>query len=130
MDDWVIEPLNRSHERADFCSGKASLDEFLRSRVIQYEKRKLGRTYVAVRPGMSRVLGYYTLAASSLSYQNVPAALAKKLPRHSVPVILLARLAIDQSAQGQGLGKLLLLDGLRRSLEISRTLGIHAVEVD
>src|SRR5947209_12357325 len=92
VDEWRIEPLDRSHERGEFCCGTTSLDTFLHSLVSQYERRKLGRTYVAVRPGEKRVFGYYTLAAGSLSFQHLPAKVAKKLPKHPVPVALLARL--------------------------------------
>jgi GNAT superfamily N-acetyltransferase len=128
--EWVVEPLDRSHERAEFSCGKAPLDTFLRSLVGQYEKRRLGRTYVAVRPAEKRVLGYSTLASGAVSFENLPDKAARKLPRHPVPVVLLARLAVDQAAQGQGLGALLLLDALRRCLGLAGQLGIHAVEVD
>ncbi len=90
----------------------------------------MGRTYVAVRPGEKQVLGYYTLASGSISFQNLPDSSARKLPRHPVPVILLARLAVDQSVQGQGWGVGLLIDALQKSLGLADKLGIHAVEVD
>jgi GNAT superfamily N-acetyltransferase len=122
--------MNRTHERGEFSCGKGALDNFLRSLVGQYEKRRLGRTYVVVRPGEKRVLGYYTLAAGSLSFENLPEHVAKKLPRHPVPVILLARLAVDRSAQGQGLGRFLLIDALRRCSSLGKQLGVHGVEVD
>jgi GNAT superfamily N-acetyltransferase len=129
MDDWRIEPLNRSHQRGEFCCGKAPLDEFLRSLVSQYEKRKLGRTFVAVRPGEKRVYGYYTLASSSVPCQHLPASIAKRLPKHPVPVALLGRLAVDQQAQGRRLGAELLMDALHRCLALSAQLGLFAVEV-
>ena len=130
MAEWIIEPLGRAHQRAEFCCGKPPLDNFLHALVSQYEKRRLGRTYVAVRPGEERVLGYYTLASGSVAFENLPGKAAKKLPRHPVPVVLLARLAVDQAAQGQGLGGLLLADALKRCLGLAGQLGIHAVEVD
>ena len=129
MADWRIERLDRSHERGEFCCGKAPLDEFLRSLVSQYEKRNLGRTYVAIKEGEKRVYGYYTLASSAVPFAYVPPKIARKLPRHPVPVALLARLAIDQIAQGQGLGAELLIDALRRCRELAVALGIFAVEV-
>lgn len=129
MADWCIERLDRSHERGEFCCGKAPLDEFLRSLVSQYEKRNLGRTYVAVLEGEKRVRGYYTLASSAVAFAQVPPKIARKLPRHPVPVVLLARLAVDQSVQGQGLGAELLMDALRRCRELAAALGMFAVEV-
>jgi GNAT superfamily N-acetyltransferase len=130
MDDWTIEQLNRSHDRTQFCCGKTSLDQYLQTRASQDEKRRMGRTYVALRPGDKRVYGYYTLAAGTIPFENLPPGPAKKLPKHPVPVILLARLAVDQSTQGQGLGGHLLGDALKRSVTISKTLGAHAVRVD
>jgi GNAT superfamily N-acetyltransferase len=130
MAEWSVERLDRSHDRGEFTCGKGPLDNFLRTLVTQYEKRRLGRTYVVVRPGAKRVLGYYTLAAGAVSFANLPEQATKKLPRHPVPVILLARLALDQSVQGQGLGRFLLTDALRRCLALAEQLGVHAIEVD
>ena len=130
MADWLIERLGRSHERPAFDCGKSPLDEFIARLVSQYEKRNLGRTYVAVRPGERRVIGYYTLASGAIAFQNLPEDSARKLPKHPVPVILLARLAVDRSAQGQGLGEGLLLDALSRCLGLADEVGVHAVEVD
>lgn len=71
----------------------------------------------------------YPLASSSLAFQNLPAKLGKKLPKHPVPVVHLGRLAVDQSARGRGLGAILLMDALKRCLEISEKLGLFAVDV-
>lgn len=130
MAEWIIERLNASHDRTDFQSGTAPLDHFLRALVSQYEKRRLGRTYVAVHPGATRVDGYYTLASGAVSFENLPGKMARKLPRHPIPVVLLARLAVDQPAQGAGLGQRLVLDALQRCLGLADQLGIHAVAVD
>lgn len=130
MADWIIEPFGSSHDRSAFTCGKPSLDDFLHTRVGQYEKRHLGKTFVAVPEGEKRVLGYYTLAAGAVTFEHLPTGAARKLPKHPVPVILLARLAVDQSAQGQRLGEGLLLDALHRALDVSGNLGTHAVEVD
>lgn len=130
MAEWVVEPLSRLHERADFSCGQPALDDFLRSLVSQYEKRRLGKTYVAVRPGETLVLGYYTLASGAVSFDHIPKGAARKLPKHPVPVALLARLAVERGLQGKGLGAALLADALRRVLALAKQLGIHAVEVD
>ncbi len=130
MVDWRIERLNRSHDRASFSCGKPPLDDFLLRLVTQYEKRNLGRSFVAVHPGGTKVCGYYTLASGGIAFQNLPVTDAKKMPRHPVPVVILARLAVDINARGKGLGEVLLLDALRRALQLADQLGIHAVEVD
>jgi GNAT superfamily N-acetyltransferase len=127
--EWRIEPLRASHERSEFSCGKASLDDFLRLRASQYEKRRLGRTYVALFPGAMTVAGYYTLAAGAIAIANLPPEAAKRLPKHPVPVIMLGRLGVDQKARGQGLGKALLRNALHRSLDLSEQLGLFAVEV-
>ena len=130
MAEWQIERLGPQHDRSLFSCGKPTLDNFILKLVGQYEKRNLGRTYVAARAGEVQVRGYYTIASGAVPFKNLPPPSARKLPKHPVPVILLARLAVDLSVQGQGLGEALLLDALGRSLSLAETLGIHAVEVD
>jgi GNAT superfamily N-acetyltransferase len=130
MVDWQIQPLDRGHIREAFSCGKAPLDDFIRRLVTQYEKRNLGRTYVADQPGETTVCGYYTLASGALAFEKLPKKSGKRLPKHPVPVVLLARLAVDQTAQGRGLGERLLIDALRRCVDLADELGIHAVEVD
>ena len=131
MAEFYVEPFQKAkHPRAGFDCGKPPLDEFLRSFVTQYERRRLGRTFVAVRAAdPPTVSGYYTLAAGSVAFPDLPRETAVKLPRHPVPVVLLARLAVDRSAQGRGLGRTLLVDALQRALGLSASLGIFAVEV-
>ena len=130
MDDCRITPLASMHARTEFSSGNAALDDFLRHYARQYEKRSLGQTYVATTSGREeQVLGYYTLAAGSVPFRDLPNSLAKRLPKHPVPVILLGRLAVDRSAQGRGLGRMLMVDALNRARALSRQLGVHAVEV-
>jgi GNAT superfamily N-acetyltransferase len=128
--EWRIERLVPDHVREGFDCGKPSLNDFLHALVSQYEKRNLGRTYVAVQDGDRRVLGYYTVASGSIDAEGLPAKQARKLPRHAVPVVLLARLAVDRSVHGRGLGGILLRDALTRSVDLSEKIGIHAVVVD
>ena len=130
MGEWRLERLDHGHVREAFDCGKPSLNDFLHTLVSQYEKRNLGRTYVALQQGDQRVLGYYTLASGAIAAESLPAKHAKKLPRHAVPVVLLARLAVDRSVHGKGLGGFLLRDAFTRSLDLSNQLGIHAVVVD
>jgi GNAT superfamily N-acetyltransferase len=130
MGDWIIEPLNPSHERPDFACGHASLDDFLKKYASQYARRKLGTTYVAVVAGQPRVLGYYTLAPSHFAFAHAPVALLKGLPKHPVPSILLARLAVTQSERGKGLGSFLLLDAFERCLRVAREVAFRAIEVE
>lgn len=76
------------------------------------------------------MIGYCTLAAGAVAFEHLPAGASRKLPKHPVPVVLLARLAVDRPAQGKGLGEGLLVDALQRAVRLSAGLGVHAVEVD
>jgi GNAT superfamily N-acetyltransferase len=129
MDDWLIERLGSDHERADFLCGKPPLDTFLKNLVTQYEKRRLGRTFVACAAGQRRVAGYYTLATGSFDLSCLPESVQKKLPRHPLPTLHLGRLAVDQSFRGRRLGETLLFHALRACLELSEKVGAYAVDV-
>jgi len=105
------------------------LNEWLQRLAGQYERRDLARTYVAVRPGEAKVLGYYAISNHQVTYEALPQDQAKGLPAIDIPVVLLGRLAVDKTVQGQGLGEYLLIDALRRADHISRHIGVRAVEV-
>ncbi|QQS48891.1 MAG: GNAT family N-acetyltransferase [Acidobacteriota bacterium] len=124
-----IEPLTAEHRREDFDCGEGALNRYIRQYASQHQKKNIGRVYVAVEPGEKRVIGYYTLANGSVAFENVPKS--KGLPReYPIPVVMLARLAIDRTMQGQGLGAVLLFDALKRSAEVSLVSAAHAVIVD
>lgn len=127
--NWVIEPLSATHVRSDFSCGHAPLDDYLRKQAGQHARKAMGRTFAAVRPGQRHVIGYYTLSASSVEFAQAPEALQRKLPRYPLPVALLGKLAVDQTAQGEGLGEYLLMDALRRIVHISAQMAVLAVEV-
>jgi GNAT superfamily N-acetyltransferase len=129
MADWIISRLNKNHDRTAFSCGKAPLDVYLQSLVTQYEKRRLGRTYVATERDSNRVAGFYTLAASAIGVSVLAESVRKKLPKHPVPAIHLGRLAVDQAYRGRRLGETLLLHALQTALELSETLGAFAVDV-
>lgn len=130
MADWNIERLGNHHDKAEFSCGKPVLDRFIREQASQYEKKEVGRTFVAVRENETRVLGYYTLAAGSLGFEHFPEAQRKKLPKHPVPVVLLGRLAVDSSMKGKGLGSDLLIDALKRTAQSAEIIGAFAMFVE
>jgi GNAT superfamily N-acetyltransferase len=121
----IIEPLSSKHDRSSFDCGEPSLNTYLRQYARQNDEKGLGRTYVAVEPGQTRVEGYYTISTGAVTFEQVP----EKLPRYPIPVVHLGRLAVDLSAQGKGLGELLLIDALKRATLAAEQLGIYAVEV-
>lgn len=120
-------PLEKSHEVAHFDCGAAPLNDFLHKYAWQNQQSRSARTYVALRG--DQVLGYYSLAAASVQHQEATTRVAKGLARHPVPVILLARLAVDHLEKGKGLGRALLKDALLRSLQAADIIGCRAVLV-
>lgn len=127
---WTFRPLDRTHNRLNFDCGQQALNDWLRERASQFERRDLSRTFVATQPADSLVCGYYAISTHRVLFENLPLDEHKGLPRLDVPVVLLGQLAVDRSVQGQGLGSLLLVDALRRAVQISEQVGIRAVEVD
>lgn len=137
MADYVVEPLSKRHNRADFSCGEEELDRYLKQQASQAGRRDVARVFVLC-PGADEVcfapttiVGYYTLSATSIEPTNLPSDLAKRMPRYpTLPAILLGRLAIDRRYQGQGIGSILLTSALQRSLRLSTELGAIAVIVD
>lgn len=125
--DLTIVLLTEKHDRAAFDCGEPSLNEYLQRFARQNAALFLGRTYVLVVPGQSRIEGYYTISSGSVAGESL---LEKRLPRYPIPVVLIGRLAVDRQAQGQRLGESLLLDALERSAQLAKHLGIYAVVVD
>jgi len=123
--------LNKKHSRTAFHCGNELLDRYLHQQASQDMKRKLSVCFV--REGTDNTIqGYYTLSNSAIAQLTVPPNLRKKLPPsyQTLPVTLIGRLAVDQMAQGTGLGALLLIDALKRSWEVSQSIGSFAVVVD
>lgn len=131
LEDLIIEPLGE-HDRAAFSCGKPPLDEYLKTQAGQDHKRDLARTFVLVDPTRdpSRVIGYYSLAATGVDLSRLPPEQAKGVPYPVVPCLLLGRLALDQAYHGQGLGAFLLDRALRHCLSIAQQVGARAVIVD
>lgn len=130
MSAWDLQRLTPSHDPSRFDCGQPSLNVWLRERAGQFDRKDLSRTYVATFPGLAPVLGYYALATHRVQLDSLSPVKAKGLPRIDIPVILLGRLAVDLTVQGQGLGAFLLVDAIRRTMHIADQIGIRAVEVD
>lgn len=128
---WTVESFDRSrHDRTHFDCGIPVLNDWLTTKVSQFEKKDLARTYVLVESGDIVVKGFYALSNQTMIYDALPDDQAKGLPRIDVPVVLIGRLAVDVSTQGQGMGEFLLIDALRRAEYLAGKIGIRAVEVD
>lgn len=123
------EPLNQSHDTGGFASGQPSLDQWLRTRALRNEKMNVSRTFVSTETDSLRVAGFYSLAASAIRLAIAPGPVRRNSP-DPIPVILLGRLAIDQSYQGIGLGRALLKDAVRRVLTVADVVGVRALLVN
>jgi GNAT superfamily N-acetyltransferase len=129
----VVERLTKDHDSSAFDCGKPSLDVWLKRYAFQNQQNDSARTYVAARDG--KVVGYYSLTAGSVLREGAPARVAKGLAAHPIGVILLARLAVDRSEQGTGLGKTLFVDALTRAVAAASEIGarailVHAIDED
>ena len=133
------EPINspvllaKNHRISGFDCGKTPLNEFLVKYALQNQTSGGARTYVLTRA--ERVIGYYSLAPASISPEDAPSRVVKGQGRYPVPVILMARFAMDASEQGKGLGKSLFRDALRRALNGAEAIGgraflVHAKDED
>ena len=130
MAGWIIRRLDSRHDRSAFDCGVGALNNWLKERAGQYDRRDLARTYIATRSSSDVCCGYYALSTHHVEYAALTEDAAKGLPIVDVPVVLLGRLAVCRSCQGEGLGEYLLIDALRRIASTADTIGIRAVEVD
>ena len=123
----IIVTLSPQHDRKAFDCGEPSLNQYLQQHARQSAEKRISRTFVAVtKPDSPAILGYHTTLVTTLEVTQVPT----KLGKAKIPALLLARLAVDQQFQGQGVGEFLLLDVLRRAVIISEQTGLYAVVLD
>jgi GNAT superfamily N-acetyltransferase len=125
------QPLTKRHRRADFDCGEPALNDYLARFAMQAHQRGGAKTFVTCpKADATRILGYYTLAPASVAFARVPASVTKGLARHDVPMFRLARLGVDRSAQGQGLGRALLFAAATRCNAVAREVGGVALVID
>ncbi|MEA5505122.1 GNAT family N-acetyltransferase [Halotia wernerae UHCC 0503] len=117
FDDYLIEPLGK-HDRAAFSCGVEILDRYLKQQAGQDARKRVAAPFVLVEKSSGIIAGYYTLSSTSIKFEELPIELSKKLPKYPiVPATLLGRLAVDQNYRQKGLGEMLLMDALYRSLK-------------
>ncbi len=128
----MIGLLDKRHNRSAFDCGKEVLNNYLKYQARQDMERKLSACFVLPANNPNWIRGYYTLSNNSIPLSSFPDEIRKKLPVSyvSIPTTLLGRLAIDKAHQGIGLGKVLLIDALKRSYELSASIGSYAVFAD
>jgi ribosomal protein S18 acetylase RimI-like enzyme len=113
-----FEPLGSEHERAAFGCGNAALDEYFRTQATQDIRRRVANCFVVVETSSGRVAAYYTLSAASVPLVDLPANEARRLPRYAaLPAVRIGRLAVDLRYQRRGLGELMLMNAVPRTLQ-------------
>ena len=122
------EPIGAHHQVAEFDCGAPALNEFLVRHALTNHQSGSAKTFVATSDSHI-VVGYYSLAASQVLYADAPPRMIRGVARHPIPVVLLARLAVDHTWQGKGLGPGLLKDGILRVLCAAEGIGVRALLV-
>lgn len=121
--------ITAGYHLEDFDCGRESLNQYLKRFALTNTAAGTARTFVMTVMGKHSVVGYYSLAAGSVDKAQVPERVAKGVPHHPIPVVLLARLAVELKFQGQGVGKGLLRDALQRTMSAAEVIGVRAILV-
>jgi GNAT superfamily N-acetyltransferase len=122
-----VEKLGRGHSVEGFDCGREELNRYLLRYAWQNQQAGASQTYIGIAG--DAIIGFYTLAVGHVMYDEAPGRLTKGLARHPVPIMLLARLAVDRRWHGQGVGKALLRDAMQRTLQAADIAGIRAFAV-
>ena len=122
-----IELLAPDHDRSTFDCGSPAQTTWLRQHALQAQQADTARVYVACPAGERRVVGYYALAAGSVSREGAPPRVAQGTGQHPVPVVTLTRLGVDLGEQGRGLGAALVRDALLQTTWLAERVGVRAL---
>jgi predicted GNAT family N-acyltransferase len=130
MSEYICEPLAKRHDRSEFVCDESALNDYLAKYASQDVKRKVAAVFVMVKDSNpKRVVGYYTLCATSVMLSALPANITKQLPKYpEIPAILIGRLARDQAYPG--IGSLLLSDAITRCVRSSTEIAASLIVVD
>ena len=123
------EPLQRTHTLDGFDCGRPELDTWLIKHAFASDAARSARTYVISDAEQERVVGYHALAAGSVERDAGTVRVTRGMPRHPIPVVLLARLAVDHTVAGKGIGSWLLCDAMTRAMAAADAIGIRAMLV-
>jgi len=119
--------LTKEHDCGDFDCGHALLNDWLRRYAMQNQQANAARTFVVCQG--RRVIGYYSLAVGAVDQVTATERVRRGLARHQIPVMVLARLAVDLHHQGKKIGRCLLRDAILRTLQAADIAGIRAIFV-
>lgn len=123
------QPLDNEHRINGFDCGVGSLDIWLVKHARAAAGAGSARTYVVVDAEQDRVVGYHALSVASIERREATARARKGMPKHPIPAMLLARLAVDRTVQGKGIGAFLLRDAMNRALSVAEQAGIRLLLV-
>jgi predicted N-acetyltransferase YhbS len=121
------EHLTPQRRVAEFASGNAELDRWLKDRALANEVTGASRTYVVC--AADRVIGYYALATGGIGHTRAPGRVRRNMP-DPLPVMIIGRLAVDHAWQRQGIGTALLRDAVARIVQAAEIAGIRAIVVN
>lgn len=124
----LLERLDAHHDVTAFNSGTEYLDTWLHRHALAAQRMDSARTFVATRS--DRVIGYFSLTMGSVLRADAPANLVRGMPVYPVGMVLLARLAVDQSQQGKGVGAMLLAEALRKAVAAGEVAAARLIVVD
>lgn len=119
------EAISRLHDVSAFSSRSDELNYWLKRHALRNEQ-KTSRIYVV--PHGNRVVGYYAIAAGSVQREELPRHLQRNTPQE-IPIVVLGRLATDQSYEGHGIGSGMLAEAVSRTLQIGAQIGVRALVV-
>ncbi len=126
----IIE-ISRHLKRKEFDCGYEELNRYLRQFALPNDKKKIGKTFVAVdEADPSRPVGYYTVSTAQILFGELSDDLKKGLPQYPIPAMRIGKMAVDLSCQGKRICSFLLKDAFLRSLRISSEIALHFILVD
>jgi len=118
MSPFRFDALGEGYDRRAFLCGDEALDAYFRTQVTQDIRRRITNCFVVVETATSQVAAYYTLSAASIPLVDLPPDEAKRLPRYpTLPAVRIGRLAVDRHYQRRGLGELMLMNAVHRTMQ-------------
>ena len=130
MPDVVVELLAKTHDRTSFDCGREAQNIFLKERARKHAELNYSKTWVAVRPGQTTILGYVTLSMGNVTFESITDEIRARLPRYPMPVLRVGQLATDVRFQRKGIGPLLLRFAAEQAIAASKSVGCFAIELE
>ena len=124
-----IEVLQAHHQKKSFNCGQDDLNKFIKQYASQHQKSGTSKTYVDIDDDTQQVRGFYCLSSTSIGFDGVDAVLTQRLPRYPLPCVVIGRFAVDQTAQGRGIGKVLLAHALKQVSKVAQIIGVNFIVI-